>query len=233
MPLGVAVWSIGNHARRNLLPALRKAPSTQIVGVLSRDRAAAQTVAREYDAHAFDTPGEMLRDSRVEAVVLAGPNALHFQQAIATLHSGKHAFVEKTLACSELEVRALATAAKSGAVVIAECFMFEHHPQFLALRELLRSQELGPLRSLTCRFGFPHLEPTDIRYSRELAGGALNDTGRIACRPYSDWWEVFRRAWMARLSRGMAGRWILTAGPCLVFPVAFRRWQTGALADPT
>jgi len=33
------------------------------------------------------------------------------------------------------------------------------------------------VRSITARFGFPHLADTDIRYSSALAGGALNDAG--------------------------------------------------------
>src|SRR5438876_958924 len=46
---------------------------------------------------------EVLRDSEVEAVVVATPAATHFELARAALQNGKHVFVEKPLAMNTQE----------------------------------------------------------------------------------------------------------------------------------
>ena len=177
MTSGIAVWTLGNHAKRNLLPAIAASPSWHLAGVYSRNVDAANHVAAEYGVTTYKTPEAMLADNAVTAVVIAGPNGVHFAQAMAAISAGKHVFVEKTLAPSLDEVTALVRASEQAGVVLAECFMYRHHEQFRVLRELLRTGSLGPVRSITARFGFPHLADSDIRYSRALAGGALNDAG--------------------------------------------------------
>jgi dTDP-3,4-didehydro-2,6-dideoxy-alpha-D-glucose 3-reductase len=175
--LGLGIWTLGNHARRNLVPAALEAPSWALRGVTSRDPEACEAVSAETGARAFPNADAMLADGMIDAVLIASPNGLHFEQARRALLAGKHVFVEKSLAGSLAEAELLLAMAEERGLVLAECFMYAFHPQFEALADLLSSGALGPIRTVSARFGFPHLAASDIRYSRDLQGGALLDAG--------------------------------------------------------
>lgn len=120
----------------------------------------------------------MLACQEVGAVLIAGPNGIHREHALEALSAGKHVFIEKSMAADLAEVELLIETARERERLCAECFMYLHHPQFEQVRELVKEDgPVGRIRSIVARFGFPHLAPGDIRYSRELAGGALLDAG--------------------------------------------------------
>ena len=173
----LAVWSIGNHAIRNLLPAAAAAADIQLVGILSRNEQVVAEQCARYGCRTWRAPEEMLADHSVDTVMIAGPNSVHFDQGLQVLTAGKHLWCEKTLTPSLGETETLAQLAGDNGLVLAEAFMFAHHPQFAAVRGLLERAEMGKLVSISSRFGFPHLPKTDIRYSKSLAGGALLDAG--------------------------------------------------------
>ena len=45
------------------------------------------------------------------------------------------------------------------------------------MKQLLEAKKYGEILAIEANFGFPHLDKNNIRYSKELAGGALNDAG--------------------------------------------------------
>lgn len=175
---GLAVWSVGAHARRNLLPAIALTRHWRFAGCTTRNREAGESAAAQFGGHFYETPEAMLADTSVEAVLLAGPNGVHFDQAKAALSAGKHTLVEKSMCPKHVQTLELAALAQAKHLVLAECFMYLHHPQFAALLARASDTErYGPVKSVTARFGFPHLPPDDIRYSKALAGGSLLDAG--------------------------------------------------------
>ena len=58
-----------------------------------------------------------------------------------------------------------------------EGFMFRFHPQHKKVKELINNKKIGELNSFNGSFGFPSFPKDDIRYSKELGGGFLNDSG--------------------------------------------------------
>jgi predicted dehydrogenase len=96
---------------------------------------------------------------------------------MAVLGAGKHVWCEKPITSDvDHTVQLMAAATAQGRVAL-ETDMFLHHPQFRTLKSLLESRTLGEIRSVTARFGFPHRDPTDFRYSTAMGGGALLDAG--------------------------------------------------------
>jgi predicted dehydrogenase len=67
-------------------------------------------------------------------------------------------------------------------VVLAEAFMYRHHPQTLKVKELLDAGAIGTLRYLRGSFSFPLVRPGDVRLRPEWGGGCLWDVG---CYPLS------------------------------------------------
>lgn len=173
----VAVWGLGGHARRNLLPALVSSANVSLRGVWTRSAQARADVAAEYDVVAYASADAMLADSEVDAVVVATPVGLHVAHGVQVLRAGKDLWCEKSLAANLGQAQDLIRAADETGQQVHELFMFLWHPQFAALQELVSSGQLGEVRGVTARFGFPHLASDNVRYSKELGGGALRDAG--------------------------------------------------------
>jgi predicted dehydrogenase len=133
--------------------------------------------SKQYDCHAYNNSDELLEDSNVQVVYISSPNAMHYEQVKQCLLNNKHVIVEKSALSSLEETQEIIDLAKSKDLVIMEAFMFLYHRQFSDLKELIESEKYGKMLFVEASFGFPHLSKDDIRYSKELAGGALNDAG--------------------------------------------------------
>ena len=73
-------------------------------------------------------------------------------------------------------------AAQRYGVVIAEAFMYRHHPQTLKVVELIDEGAIGRLQLIRGGFTFMLDRPDDIRLKPELGGGSIWDVG---CYPIS------------------------------------------------
>ena len=61
--------------------------------------------------------------------------------------------------------------------MLAEAFMWRHHPQVARARELLDGGAIGDLRIIRAHFAFTAADPDDIRLQAALDGGGLMDVG--------------------------------------------------------
>jgi len=175
--LNIAVWTVGQHARRNILPAISMSESVNLIGMFTKNIDVLTSQSKQYDCHAYNNSSELLLDFNVEAVYISSPNAIHYEQIKKCLLNNKHVIVEKSAFSSLEEAYEIINLAKSKDLMIMEAFMFLYHRQFFDLKELIKSGKYGKMIFLEASFGFPHLSKDDIRYSKKLAGGALNDAG--------------------------------------------------------
>jgi predicted dehydrogenase len=175
--LNIAVWTVGEHARRNILPAINKSESVNLFGMFTRNIDVLSSQSEQYDCHAYNNSDELLQDSNVDAVYISSPNALHNEQVKQCLLNNKHVIVEKSALTSLKKTQEIIELAKNKNLVVMEAFMFLYHRQFSDLKKLIKSEKYGKILFLEADFGFPHLDKSDIRYSKKLAGGALNDAG--------------------------------------------------------
>jgi D-xylose 1-dehydrogenase (NADP+, D-xylono-1,5-lactone-forming) len=169
-----------------VVPAFQQSAGNELVAVASRDAARADSYARQYNIpRSHGSYDALLADEGIAAVYIALPNALHGEWIRAALDAGKHVLCEKPLTPTSAEASELFDLAASRGLRLAEAFMYRHHPKTLRIRELLREGAVGELRTIRCSFSFRVADPaTDIRYSAELAGGALRDVG-CYCVNYS------------------------------------------------
>jgi xylose dehydrogenase (NAD/NADP) len=178
-------WGLLGTARINrmVIPALRVSPGNRLLAVASREPARAAAYALEWGIErVHGSYDSLLADPAVDAVYIPLPNHLHAEWTVRAARAGKHVLCEKPLALSEAEVAGIEAAARDSGVVVAEAFMYRHHPQTLRLKALVDSGAIGTVRFARGSFSFPLSRPNDVRLQPEWGGGCLWDVG---CYPLS------------------------------------------------
>ncbi len=84
----------------------------------------------------------------LQAVIIAAPAAQHFALAREALQAGKDVFVEKPLALTVREGRALIDLAKAGRRILMVGHILQYHPAVLRLKALIDQGVLGKLQYL-------------------------------------------------------------------------------------
>ncbi|MDD3268861.1 MAG: Gfo/Idh/MocA family oxidoreductase [Syntrophomonadaceae bacterium] len=176
-PVSIAAWSIGNHAVKNTLPALNEAENLFFKGICTRNTEILLNQSRKYGVQAYISMKQMLNDNELDAVYIASPVGIHFEQAKAALQANKHVIVEKSSFETLKQADELIELSKEKDLVLMEAFMYRFHEQFVSLRELIQSKRFGRIRRIIATFGFPHLPVGDIRLNADIAGGSLFDAG--------------------------------------------------------
>lgn len=102
----------------------------------------------------FESWREALAQERLaDAVIVATQDADHVAPAIAAAGKGYHILLEKPIAPTEAETRAVIEAAQSANVLLAVCHVLRYTPHTVVLRRLLAEGVIGTLYSID------HLEP--------------------------------------------------------------------------
>jgi predicted dehydrogenase len=169
---------VARIATRKVVPALQGSRFGQVVAIASRDHAkAAQAAAELGIPRAYGSYDALLADAEIDAVYNPLPNHLHVPWTLAALERGKHVLCEKPIALSVAEAETLVAARDRTGLKVQEAFMVRTHPQWLGVRELVRTGRIGPLRALTCTFSYFNEDPANVRHVPEFGGGALLDIG--------------------------------------------------------
>jgi predicted dehydrogenase len=185
MPNQVLNWGLLSTANINraLIPPLRASKRNQLFAVASRTQESADKYAREWKIpRVHGSYAALLADPEVDVIYNSLPNRFHAEWTIKALEAGKHVLCEKPLALSVEEVDAIQSAARGHGRVIAEAFMYRHHPQTLKVQELVKSGSLGTLKLIRGSFSFFLSREGDVRLDPALGGGSLWDVG---CYPVS------------------------------------------------
>jgi predicted dehydrogenase len=145
-PVGMAVVGAG-YWGRNLVRNALQSPATRLNAVCDSDVARANMLAAGFSGvEAIQDLGQVLDDPTVEAIVVATPPGTHLEVAMAAIEAGKHVLVEKPLASSYADGRALVNAAEERGVVLMCDHTYCYTPAVQRIRELLRSGVLGEVQ---------------------------------------------------------------------------------------
>lgn len=162
-----------------LIPAIHESPHAELRAVASRNPARARAFADEMRAPgAFGSYEDLLEDSEIDAVYVSLPNHLHVPWSIRALQAGKHVLCEKPVGLNSEEALQLMEAAEASPnLVVMEAFMYRFHPQWLRIKELIGSGELGQVRHVQARFTYHNTDPDNVRNQVDIGGGGLLDIG--------------------------------------------------------
>lgn len=182
-------WGILGAARVNerLMPAIIDAANAELVAIGSRRPGAAAETLAKYAPHqqgvrAYDSPEAILDDDEIEAVYLPMANREHAEWALRAIEKGKHVLCEKPMALKISDIEAIESAALRQNVTVMEGFMYRFHPQHARALDILRSGEIGEIRTVRSSFSFM-MKPGRmyrIADSIDQGGGAMWDIGCYA-----------------------------------------------------
>ena len=135
------------HAR-----VLAQLPPAHLAVVIDRDEAAARRLADETGASAASSL-DAATAGGIDAVVIATPDRLHEEPAVACLGAGKAVLLEKPLAHDHAAAARIvaAEAQGQGRLMVGQIMRFD--PRYRAAADLVAAGEIGePLHMVTSRF---------------------------------------------------------------------------------
>ncbi len=155
----------------------------QLRAVYSRSADTASAFATKHAVKNIHVSLETLaNDGTLDAVYVASPNSLHFEQAKVLLAAGKHVVVEKPATSTPAEFEELCALAKQHKVFLLEAYRHIHEANFKILRDSLA--RVGPIHgasltyaSYSSRYDNVLRGETPNIFSLDFSGGALVDLG--------------------------------------------------------
>lgn len=166
------------HINRRLIPAIRASRRGELVAVASRTPESAEAYASEWEIPAaFGSYEEMLASDAIDAVYIGLPNHLHAEWTIRALYNGLHVLCEKPFTLSLKEMDDVILTARETGKVVAEAFMYRHHPQMKIVDEWIREGRLGEINTVHGIFDFKLEDSNNVRLVPEYGGGSLWDIG--------------------------------------------------------
>jgi len=172
------VLSTANIGIKKVLPAMQQGRYTTVTAIASRDLKKAKDAAATLNIpKAYGSYEELLADPEVDAIYNPLPNQFHVPWTAKAAEAGKHVLCEKPISMSVAEAKSLLDIRERTGVKIGEAFMIRSFTQWLRVRELLRSNRIGKLRSVAGFFSYYNDDPKNIRNQVECGGGALLDIG--------------------------------------------------------
>ncbi|MEN9937849.1 MAG: 1,5-anhydro-D-fructose reductase [Chloroflexota bacterium] len=153
--------------------------NAELVAVVSRDEARAAAAATRVGAPRHYTSIEAIEREAVDGVFLVLPNPQHAPYAIAAARRGLHVIVEKPMAPTLDECRAMIAAAREAGVVLAVAQCMEWAPPVVKARELVEAGVIGkPLTAtISASWNSPAPDPWRQSDTTEAGGGPLHDAG--------------------------------------------------------
>jgi len=153
---------------RGILNNVLRTDGIRLEAVYSRQEDRGRALADEFGAgKVYTDMGRFLADEQINAVYIATPNILHYEQTKQALQAGKHVICEKPFCVRADQVRELTDLAKDRGLMLTEATPTSFLPNFRVIREAL--PKLGRIRLVMANYS-----QYSSRYNNLLAGETPN-----------------------------------------------------------
>ena len=180
--VGIGWWATVNH-----IPTIRDCPEADVVAICDLDAERLRKAGETFGIAArYRDLDEMLARENLDGVMISTPHTAHTAPAIAALNAGCHVLVEKPMATTAADGRAIAAAASAAgreALVPTGTNFTSFTAQAV---EWVRSGRIGEVRHAVCQMGSA-LE--DL-----FAGEPMLETEGHMFRPPASTWADPKRA---------------------------------------
>lgn len=142
--VNVAVVGCGFIAETAHIPNLHSNPKARVVALCDVNKEKLDVIGAKFNVERlFVDFKDVVKDEEVEAVMVCTPTTTHAEIAKAAVDVGKHVFVEKPLATSYSQGKAVVEAAEKRGVKIMVGYQMRFLPNHRKVREIMRRGEIG------------------------------------------------------------------------------------------
>lgn len=157
----VGVVGAGAMGASHIAMLERWVPGARVVSVYDADEARAAEVAGGIGADVAGSSAALVSSADVDAVLVAAPDPLHEELALACIAAAKPTLCEKPLATSVAGSRRVVEAeVAAGRRFVQVGFMRHFDPAYLQLRAALLGGEVGAVRAMHCLHRNARAHPT-------------------------------------------------------------------------
>ena len=181
-PVGVGLIGYGAIARAHA-ESINSTAGLSLAAVCDVSEERRQAAANEWSVPTHPRVEELLEDPQVGLVVVGTPPSIHADAVVAALEAGKHVVCEKPFALHVDDVDRMIDTASARRRVLTVFQSRRWDPDYLALREVVRSGSIGDAFYMESFIG-GHAHPCDYWHTHEpISGGTIYDWGSH----YFDW----------------------------------------------
>lgn len=160
---------------------IREAGNIDLKIIIDVNEENAKEIAKNFPgARIAKDVAEALKDSGIEAVLVATPHKWLAPISYVALDAGKHVFCEKPSGITADEVKKNIDLAAKKNLVYMPGFNHRYHPAYMKAREIFEKDGIGKLDFIRARYGFggrPGYNK-EWRFNKDIAGGGeLLDQG--------------------------------------------------------
>jgi predicted dehydrogenase len=173
--LGMGWWS------DVLADAIERSGKMTIAACYSRTVEKKLTFSKKYNCTAADSYEEILRDRSIEAIINTTPNATHLETTRAAAAAGKHVFLDKPIANTIADARALTRACRDAGVILALGYQRRRESHFRFVKNEIDAGRFGRLVNAEANISRDRLGKIDLsswRYQAQgMPGGVMLQIG--------------------------------------------------------
>jgi len=169
-PLRVATIGMGWWSDV-LADAVLRSRKIEIAACFTRSEDKRRAFAAKYRCRAAASYEEILRDPGIEAIINTTPNDVHLETTRAAAAAGKHVFLDKPIANTVAEARAITEACRKAGVVLALGYQRRRESQFRWIRRQIDQGALGRLVNAEANISRDRLGKIDLGSWRYTAAG--------------------------------------------------------------
>jgi predicted dehydrogenase len=163
--LGMGWWS------DVLADAIQRSGKLRIVTCYTRSAEKRQAFASKYDCRPAESYEAMLNDRAVEAIINTTPNNVHAETTQAAARAGRHVFLDKPIANTVADARALTKACRDAGVVLALGYQRRKESHFRWIRQQIDAGVFGKLVNAEANISRDRLGKIDLSSWRYTAAG--------------------------------------------------------------
>lgn len=166
----------GYGCDKSRFQGLKKAELVAATDMNPKRREAAEALGLKW----YDNAEAIFADKEIDAVYIATNNASHASLAIAALKAGKHVIVEKPIATSVADAKAMDTVAKEMGLSLTVDHMMVNNAWNVKAKDLVSKNKLGTINDccfhMEFAYGYDPNEAKTWRCSKvEEMGGPIGD----------------------------------------------------------
>ena len=154
-----------------LADAITRSSKLKIVACFSRSEEKRQAFAKKYGCRTASSYTAILEDTEVEAIVNTTPNDVHLETTCQAAGAGKHVFLDKPIANSVSDGRAITDVCRRAGVVLALGYQRRRESHFRWIKKQIDGGAFGRLVNAEANISRDRLGQVDLSSWRYTAAG--------------------------------------------------------------